>query len=140
MIEAVPAPTPDTIPDEFTVATAVLLQLHVPGMLLPLIVYCVAEPTHTDGAPATEPAVGGSLTVRLAEAVDGPQLILGTLYVIKTLPVAIPETTPEASTVATFVLLLLQVPPGVASVKAGVDEPTHTVEAPPPTGATTTPR
>ena len=47
-----------------------------------------------------------------------------------TVPTATPYITPEASMDATEVLLLLQVPPVVASVATAV-EPTHTPVAPP---------
>jgi len=51
-------------------------------------------------------------------------------YVIVTTPVEIPDTTPDvAPTVAMDVLLLLQLPPDVASVNVIVD-PVHTVLLP----------
>jgi hypothetical protein len=58
VIVVVPELTPETIPDAPTVATAVLLLLHVPP---PASVSAVVEPTHTLAAPVI--ALGDELIV-----------------------------------------------------------------------------
>ncbi len=69
---AVPADTPATNPDdEPTVATAVLLLLHVPPIVPSVNV--VTPPMQMAEAPATGDTVGKSLTVTIAEAVAVPQ-------------------------------------------------------------------
>ena len=67
-------------------------------------------------------------TVIFLVTVVVPQL-LATAYEIVAVPVATPVTTPLLFTVAALVLLLLQVPPPVASVSVVV-LPAHTVADP----------
>ncbi len=70
---AVPADTPVTTPEEFTVATAVLLLDQVPPEL-PLVVKVVVPPAHIFCVPLKVPALGGvvTVTVRVAEALAQP--------------------------------------------------------------------
>src|SRR4029079_14666818 len=75
-------------------------------------------------------------TVRAAVTVVVPQPVTECLTV--TDPAVTPVTTPPEVMVAEPVPFKIdQVPPAVASVKAGVVAPTHTVDAPPPIAATT---
>lgn len=69
-----PPATPVTIPvTASTVAIAVLLLLHVP-LMSPSLTNAVVEPTHTDEAPLTIPALASGLMVILAEASELPQV------------------------------------------------------------------
>ena len=70
----VPPATPLTIPDELTVALAVLLLLHVPPAVASLNV--VVAPLHTDAVPVIVPAVGAALTVTTLVATAAPQLLI----------------------------------------------------------------
>lgn len=92
-------------------------ELHVPpdGPLVRL----VAKPAHT----VSEPLIGVGLAFTFSGQV-AIQLV-GSIYDIITEPAAIPVTTPLASTVATAVLLLTHVPPGVALFST-VIAPSHT--------------
>ena len=68
---AIPALTAVTNPlVAFTVATAVLLLLHVPPVL-PLLVYVVVTPIHKGLVPLTVPALAFALTVKLCDADTG---------------------------------------------------------------------
>ncbi len=111
---ALPANTPFTTPLVPTVATDVLLLLHVPpAVVLPRV---VALPAQTNKEPVI--AAGKALTVK-TELVEQPE---GDVYVIAEVPAATAPTTPEAlPTVATEVFALVHVPPVV--VLAKVDEP-----------------
>ena len=80
-------------------------------------------PSHTIGPPVI--AGGGGSTVTSTVTEQPPAV-----YVIVVMPGDAPYTMPEATTVAAAVLLLLHVPPLVASLNAVVD-PTHMVVAPP---------
>jgi hypothetical protein len=118
----VPAATPETIPDEPTVATEAALLLHVPPDVASL--KDMTEPAHTEDEP--EMAAGTVLTVTVAVAVQPD----ADVYVTIDVPVATPLTMPVAlPIVATPMLLLLHAPPLVASVSV-VAEPTHTPVAP----------
>ena len=71
---AVPAVTPVTIPDMPIVATAVLLLLHVPPVVVLLnVVVAVAQ---TIAVPVMVPATGSGLTVTSIVAVAVPQLLV----------------------------------------------------------------
>ena len=63
LIVAVPEAIPLTTPPDVTVATAVLLLLQVPEILLPLMVNGVVEPMQTVDAPLIVPALGSIFTV-----------------------------------------------------------------------------
>ena len=130
MIVAFPAVTPVTTPvDAFTVATAVLLLLHVPP-LIPVLVNGVDKPVQTDAAPLKVPAFATGFTVTAWVAVDVPQPF-ETVYFMVAMPEAMPETRPvTASTVATDVLLLDHVPPLFPLAVKLKDEPTHTNDPP----------
>src|SRR6202008_1408822 len=82
------------------------------------------EPTQTEDGPVG--ADGFGLTVNaIAAAQPVPKV-----YEIVVLPVATPETVPEVPMLATSGLLLLHVPPDVASVNVVV-RPRQTLFAPP---------
>src|SRR5665213_1461617 len=127
---AEPAATPVTAPViEFTVAAEVLLLLQLPPPL-PLLVKAVVEPTHNVPEPLTMPEFGSAFTLTSDEALVAPQ-VFTTVYVIVALPVPTPVTTPVAEfTVATRLLLLLQVPPLAPLLVNVVIEPAHNVDEP----------
>ena len=116
VIVAVPPLTPLTIPDDVpTVATAVLLLLHVPPIALLLNV--VVDDWHTVIVPVIDPASGVTLTGLVAAE---PQPVL---YVIVAVPPLTPLTMPDdVPTVATAVLLLLHVPPIALLLNVVVDD------------------
>ena len=120
---ATPAETPVTMPlAKPTVATAVLLLCHVP----PVVASCsvAVEPAHTAAVPVIAETVALTVSRKVAT-----QPVLR-LYFIVVVPADTPVTVPEAEPmVATAVLVLLQVPPEVASLNVVV-KPTHTVEVP----------
>lgn len=138
VILVAPAPTGVTTPEvEFTVATAVLLLLHVPP-LAPLLVKVVAgDPTHTGEVPLTVPALTRGFTVTDLVAVVVQPAALVTVYFTVTVPAVIPVTVWLVEILAEPVPFDIdQVPPLVVSVKAAVVALTHTVAAPPPIAAT----
>ncbi len=81
------------------------------------------EPTHTIGAPAIAGG-GGNTVINFVAVQPAPNE-----YVIVAKPGDMPHTWPVEFTVATAVLLLLHVPPVVASPRS-VHEPTHTLDEP----------
>ena len=107
-----PEDTPVTIPVvEPTVAIATLLLLHVPLPVASL--KGSVEPTDTPTPPEMGVGEGFAVMVKVAiQPVDATQVIVAT-------PAERPKTRPAEDTVATAVLLLLQVlPAGPASVSA----------------------
>jgi hypothetical protein len=77
VIVAVPALTPVTKPEPlFTVATDVLLLLHVPPGVPVASDNCVVLPLQTVVVPVIVPATGVEFTVTTAVAVLVPQLLL----------------------------------------------------------------
>ena len=119
---AVPGVTPVTTPDVLTVATDVLLLLHTPDGV-PLVSVS-GVPMHTRLLPVVAPGAGTASTV--TTAVTAPE---AAVYVIVAVPATTPVTTPDELTVATAGVLLLHVPPGVASASVVVPV-THTVNVP----------
>jgi hypothetical protein len=122
VIVTMPVAIPVTTPvDEPTVAMAVELLLHVtPADEVSVTV----DPWHTAEGPPM--AVGRLLTVTTA-VVEQPEPIE---YVIVARPAAMPLTIPvEDPMVAVPVAPLVQLPPGVRSLRAVVD-PTHTFSVP----------
>jgi hypothetical protein len=100
---AVPEATPPTTPvPDITVATLVLLLVHVPPPVL--LVKVVELPTHM----LVEPAIAAGLAVTVTVAVTRQPEIE---YVIIEVPVATPQKLPVPAIVATAGLLLDQVPP-----------------------------
>jgi hypothetical protein len=93
----------------------------------------VVEPTHTLAAPPPiADTVGKAFTVKDCVAEPEPQLFV-TVYVTVTVPAVRPVTTPPAVILAVPVTGTTdQTPPPVASVKAGVVDPTQTLTEPPP--------
>ena len=113
----VPEETPETLPEASTVATAMLLLLHVPPVTASVKVDVV--PVQTKVRPEIVPASAEVPTVTPAVTIAEPQLVV-TVYVIVAEPVATPVTTPVAETVAIEILLLLHVPPLTASARVVV--------------------
>ena len=111
-----PAATPVITPALVTVATAVLLLVHVP----PVVGDKVAVlPTHTAAGAVT---VGRALTVTEEVVLVHP--VVPSVNVNVTIPSATPVITPPLVTVATDALLLVHVPPVVGDKVAVF--PTHT--------------
>lgn len=101
----VPGLTPVTKPAFVTVATLVLLLVHVPPVAG---VTLAVELSQTDVAP---PNTGTILTVTVPVVLEHPVVLLVKVNVA--VPAETPVTTPALVTVATLVLLLTQVPPDV---------------------------
>jgi hypothetical protein len=119
----VPAATPVTLPDPSTVALAVLVLVQVPPLML--LVSAVVRPVHTVFVP---PITGDWVTFNNM-LLEQPAAVI---YDIVVLPPATPVTVtgePVEPIVAADVLLLLQVPPVVASLNVIV-EALHMVVAP----------
>ena len=72
-----PADTPDTRPEAFTVATAALLPVQLPPVK-PLEVSAVVVPAQIVFVPEIVPALGNALTVTV-EVVDEEQPLAETL-------------------------------------------------------------
>jgi hypothetical protein len=125
-VPAVAPITPPTMPVVvFTVALAVLLLLQVPPVTV--LVRAIVLPVHTEAIVGAI-AAGLVLTVTVFVA---KQPVAVTMYDILAVPTPTPVTVvgdPAAITVATAVLLELQVPPGVVFVKAAV-LPIHSIVA-----------
>jgi hypothetical protein len=103
---ALPLLTPVTTPLLVTVATALLLLLHVPPDVGDNV---VVVPTHIVVGPVTL-TVGFPFTVTAVVALEiHPVELLVKVNVA--LPAVLPVTIPPLVTVATALLLLLQVPP-----------------------------
>jgi hypothetical protein len=128
VIVAVPADTPETTPEPFTIATLVLLLLHVPPES-PLEVSVAVVPVDRVLVPEIVPALGNAFIVTVVEVLVLQPFAL-TAYVTVAVPAATPDTTPEALTVATAVLLLDQVPPANPLVVRGVVAPAQIVVVP----------
>lgn len=115
MIIAVPALTPVTRPEAFTVAFRVLLLVHTPPPVASLSP-SVAD-WHTGALPVI--AAGAVFTVTTVVVLQPPLIV----YVMVVVPADTDTTLPEKLIVATEVLLLVhETPPGVASVRK-VDPP-----------------
>lgn len=71
---ALPADSPVTRPPEFTVATAVLLLVHVPPVVEALSV--VVVPVQIVVVPVIDPAEGAPFTVTVATALFEPQVLV----------------------------------------------------------------
>jgi hypothetical protein len=86
-------------------------------------------PAHTVSCEAAAVTVGEGITL-ITRVTELEQPLTVTVYVIVAVPMAMPVTTPELLfTVAMLVLLLLQVPPLVASFRSSVF-PWHTLKLP----------
>jgi hypothetical protein len=113
VIVVVPIARPFTTPVvPSIVAIAVLLLLHVP----PVVAFesAVVEPIQTCVLPDIPGTTGIAYTVSGAIAVPGQPNALVTVYVMLTTPAETPFTIPvDRPTVATDMLLLVQLPPGV---------------------------
>jgi hypothetical protein len=114
----VPAATPHAVPAELPmVATDVLLLLHVPPAVASLRV--VQVPAHMVVVPMI--AAGNGLTVATIVVVQPPLMV----YEIVAVPAEMPQSVPVLPMVATDTLLLLQVPPDMASLSV-VQRPAQT--------------
>jgi hypothetical protein len=93
----------------------------------------VVDPTQTlTEPPPIADTVGKAFTVKDCVAEPEPQIFV-TVYVTVTVPAVRPVTTPPAVILAVPVTGTTdQTPPPVASVKAGVVDPTQTLAEPPP--------
>jgi len=128
VITTLPTDTPVTTPEELIVAIAVLPLLQTP----PVVVFerVVVDPTVVPEAPAIAATVGFAFTVTDAVVLFvQPLPFAAVIYVIDTTPAVIPVTRPALLTVATAVLLLLQLPPVVA-FESCEDPPSQTVKVP----------
>lgn len=74
MITVVPALAPVTTPEVFTVATDGVLEIQVPPVVAQLIV--IEEPTHSSDGPVIGATTGAVITLNVAVAAVGPQLLL----------------------------------------------------------------
>ena len=122
---AVPAATPVTTPDAVTVATPVLLLVHVPPAVAS--VSGVVNPTQTDNVPVI--AGGKGLTVTTTVGAIQP---VGNVYVMVAVPAALPVAVVVLlgpSMTETLPLLLAHVPPAVTELRLVV-KPWHTVSMP----------
>jgi hypothetical protein len=119
VIVAEPTATPVTTPvEEPTVAVPVALLDQVPPVAVSASV--VVKPTATEVVPVMAGTTGGVFTVKPYVVVVEPQELV-TVYVIVAAPTPTPVTMPEDEpTDAIAVLLLLQVPPVVASLSVTV--------------------
>ena len=72
-ITAVPGATPVTLPELFTVATDVLLLLHVPPPDPPLRVKFTEDPVQTEEGPLMVPVLAARLTAIILVALKVPQ-------------------------------------------------------------------
>ena len=118
----VPAAIPDTLPETSTVATEILLLLHVPPPVASD--NAVIAPAQTRGIPVMLAGNGFTVTTRVLK-----QPVVESLYVMVVVPAETPVITPVPEIVATVVVLLVQVPLIVASLTVEVDD-THTLAAP----------
>jgi hypothetical protein len=118
----VPAPTPVSTPvDVLIEAIEELVLCQVPPVAaLPNVVVAAGQ---TLSVPVIVPGVAATVAVTVLLQP------LASAYVIVALPKATPVTTPDVPTVATPVLLLLHVPPEVASLSVA-DNPTHILGVP----------
>lgn len=115
---------PETIPPA-TIATAVLLLLHVPPGIGSDNV--TAAPAHSNDTPVMLPDEGDGSTAMVLVAVATPQPLLK-VYEMTALPAATGVTVPPL-TIATPILLLPQMPPAAGSVSAP-GEPMQNVDGP----------
>jgi hypothetical protein len=121
VIPAVPPDTPATRPEaEPTVATPVLLLLHVP----PLIPSARAKPlpAHIGALPVMAGKPDSTVTVVVTKQPEAA------VNVMTDVPADSPDTTPELFMVATAVLPLVHVPP--ATLFNTTIPPTHNVVGP----------
>jgi hypothetical protein len=134
VIVAVPAATPvivviepaSIVGTKLTVATAVLLLVHVPQS--EDIVRSIVEPAHTTLGPLMEPAAG------LTNNIVVPTQPVDAVNEIVTLPTATPVTRPEVEPIDAIVGSLLAHETPLVPLLSVVVEPTHTPEAPVITG------
>ena len=132
----VPGVNPVTTPPAVTLAVPVTFVIDQVPPAVTSVKAGVFALAHTAVAPPPIAATtGNTFNDFVAMLVQVPLL---KVYTTVTVPEVNPVTTPAAVTLADPVLFVIdQVPPAVASVKAGVLVLTHTDVAPPPIAATT---
>ena len=118
-IVLVPEATPVTTPARSIVIAAGLLLVQVPRPFAVVSESGAVELLQTVGEPVIVPATGNGLIVTAAVDTAEPQVVLS-VYDIVAVPALTPVTTPAAFTVATTVLLLVQLPPDAVSVSVDV--------------------
>jgi len=120
----VPGVTPVTYPVLATIEAIPVLELyHVPPGVASARV--VLPPAHTLGEPVIEAGCGFTIN-----GIEVLHPVVARVYVIVVKPAVIPVTTPVPGfMVATDVVLLAHVPPGVGSVSVVV-RPVHTLLVP----------
>ena len=109
-----PNALPETTPAVPTLAVAGALLLHVPPVVasLSVVAYPRQRPENCSIADGGVSTVAGMVAMQP----------VGKVYVISVVPDATPETTPVVvPTVAISALLVLHVPPGVASLNVAED-------------------
>ena len=95
----------------FIVATAPLLLVHTPPAV-PLVLRVAGLPMHIEVLPVMVPAETLAFTVIVMVVSTGEPQLLDILYLMVEVPAPKAVSSPDAaSTVATAVLLLVQVPP-----------------------------
>ena len=119
---AVPADIPVTNPQGAqTFATVVSELVHMPPGMTSVKIILLPTPTFVP------PVIAAGVAFTVTTVVTA---LPYTIYVITEVPAASPLTVPvDEPTIATAVLLLLQVPPVVASDKV-IEEPVQTVAVP----------
>ena len=122
----VPAEMPVTSPDPSTVATLDELLVHVPPEAVSDKV--IADDWQTVVKPEIIPGAANGFTVTVRRAAAVPHALV-TVYDITAVPAETPVTAPVTLTVATAVLLELQVPPEAPSTRV-IMSPTHTEYGP----------
>ena len=116
-----PAVTPVSIPDDALILVLPLLVLQVPPGVGELNVVVAASQMFI----LPDMAAGVVFTVTVVAAMHPPVKE----YVISDVPAAFPVTTPLATSIVAFVLLLLHVPP-VIVFDSVVVAPSHTTAVP----------
>lgn len=109
---AVPADTPDTMPEEPTVAIAVLNDDQIPPVVASE--RGIVLPTQTNEPPVIVPAEGEEFTVTALAAVAVPHVLI-TMYSIVSVPAVMPVAIPIPDKLA-LPFVELHKPPGLASV------------------------
>ncbi len=125
IIVALPAVTPDTRPPEVTVATAVLLLVHVPPVAAS--VNKEVAPEHIPVEPRIAAGDGVTVITRVTVQPEPREYVIVTGPGVT--PVTVPAEEPVDITVAIVVLLLIHEPPGGVSLSSTL-APTHTVAGP----------
>ena len=133
VIVSTPGATPVTTPPDTVALLLLVSHALYSASAAPLTLNVIDDDTHTEPVPLILPASGDSLTVIVAIVLSVPQPLVTTYFMVS-LPGLTLVTVPVLLTVATEVLVLLQMPPGVVALSVAL-LPVHIVEAPVMTGA-----